>query len=620
MNELHAEVVVVGAGPTGLMLGAELRLAGVDAVVVERLPERTGLSKALNLQPRTAEILDLRGLLPRAEDRAFATVQEGQFAAVPVSYAGWDTRHPYQLGIPQAQVEALLEERFAELGGKVLRGHELVGLAQDASGVVVTTSANVSLRCHYLVGCDGGRSTVRRLLDIPFEGEAGTGHGVVADVFVDRVPDNAAGTWTSMRGLVQSSGRTGFRGLIPLDEPLLYRFTFGDRARRPTTFGSPITPPEVHAAFDGTYAPATITKIRWASRFSDAARLAARYRCGRVLLAGDAAHIHFPAGGQGLNLGIQDAMNLGWKLAAALRGFEDVLDTYESERRPVASAVLDNVAAQSALIPRTPATRALRTLFTSLAELPSVSHHLSGVISGLAVRYPAPPGTHPLTGARLPDFRLPTGSWSSTLFHSGHHVLLTTPTANLSALPTIPGPLSTTDLPALPSPTPPPPSSAPTATSPGSPTPDPSPRTRKPRPTNCQPPTRPPQPSPHTPPYHHHSPTQRNSPGRPGGAAPAGFQEAQPPWQGSRGRSPPGRVLRGAAPSRVPGGAALLAGVQGAQPQAGFQGAQPSWWGVQGGEAPPGGGLGVRPPGHAKEARACEDVVEPAERVAEQQR
>ncbi|WIX79484.1 FAD-dependent monooxygenase [Amycolatopsis carbonis] len=449
MNELHADVVVAGAGPTGLMLAAELRLAGVDAVVIERLSERTGLSKALNLQPRTAEMLDLRGLLPRAEERAFATVQEGHFAAVPISYAGWDTRRPYQLGIPQAQVEELLEERFAELGGKVLRGHELVGLSQDAAGVRVVTPELV-LSCRYLVGCDGGRSTVRKLLDVPFEGEDGAGYGVVADVVVDRIPDRAAGTWTSMRGMVQSAGETGFCGLIPLAEPLLYRLTFGDRARRPATFGSPVTEAEVHTAFAATYGPAVIKEIRWMSRFSDASRLAAHYRVGHVLLAGDAAHIHFPAGGQGLNLGVQDAANLGWKLAAALNGFADVLDTYEPERRAVGAAVLDNVAAQNGLIPQTRAGRALRALFTTLADLPEVSHHLSGLVSGLAVRYPAPPHAHPLTGARLADFRLPDGSWASTLFHRGHHVLLTTPGADLSGLPPVPGPLSTTDLPALP--------------------------------------------------------------------------------------------------------------------------------------------------------------------------
>ncbi|MEV6900910.1 FAD-dependent monooxygenase [Amycolatopsis sp. NPDC051372] len=186
------------------------------------------------------------------------------------------------------------------------------------------------------------------------------------------------------------------------------------------------------------------------SRFSDASRLAAQYRVGRVLLAGDAAHIHFPAGGQGLNLGVQDAANLGWKLAAALNGFDDVLGTYEPERRAVGAAVLDNVAAQNGLIPQSRAGRALRALFTTLAELPEVSHRLSGLVSGLAVRYPAPPHAHPLTGTRLPDFRLPGDAWASTLFHTGHHVLLTTPGADLSGLPAVPGPLSTTDLPTLP--------------------------------------------------------------------------------------------------------------------------------------------------------------------------
>jgi len=429
MDELTAEVVVAGAGPTGLMLANELALAGVDVQVLERMHERTGLSKALNLQPRTAEVLDLRGLLGRAEDRSFATVADGHFAVIPVSYAGWDTRHPYQLGIPQAEVEAALEERLAEQGVRVRRGHELTGFVQDADGVTVT-AGDLRIRAAYLVGCDGGRSAVRKALGLPFEGIEGQGHGVSADVLFKSTPPGAPTQWRSMNNMVTSQSPGKFIGVIPLPEPNLYRVSFGDRLNRPENLRAQVTPDEVRAAVHERFGPEVeIEEIRWASRFSDDSRLAAKYRVGRVLLAGDAAHIHFPAGGQGLNLGIQDAMNLGWKLAAELRNRAPagLLDTYEAERRTVAKQVLDNIAAQNALIPTTPNQLALRALFRNLTELPEVQHHLSGLVSGLDIHYPTT-DPHPAAGRRLPDFRTSEGHVSN-LFHKGNWVLLTkTPT------------------------------------------------------------------------------------------------------------------------------------------------------------------------------------------------
>lgn len=413
------EVVIAGAGPTGLMLANELALAGVDVVVLDRLAARTGLSKALNLQPRTAEVLDLRGLLERAERRSFTTVGEGHFATIPVGYTGWDTRHPYQLGIPQAEVEAMLEERLAEQGVEVLRGHELTSFTQDESGVTVVAGEE-TLRASYLVGCDGGRSAVRKALDVSFSWIDGHGFGVVADVLFVKTPPGAPRAWRSMKDIAEGHGGATFSGLIPLGEPNLFRLVYGDRAHRPENLRSEVDPAEVLAALRAKYGEEVeVAEIRWASRFSDDSRLASRYRVGRVLLAGDAAHIHFPAGGQGLNLGIQDAMNLGWKLAADLQGRapEGLLDTYESERRPVAARVLENVAAQTALAPVTPEQKALRTLFTDLCALPEVQHHLSGMISGLAITY----GTF----TRMPDFKTPTG-WASDHFHHGTQVLLTT--------------------------------------------------------------------------------------------------------------------------------------------------------------------------------------------------
>ncbi|MBE8525165.1 FAD-dependent monooxygenase [Amycolatopsis sp. H6(2020)] len=429
MKELTTEVVVAGAGPTGLMLANELALAGVDTSVLERMHERTGLSKALNLQPRTAEVLDLRGLLGRAEDRSFATVADGHFAVIPVSYAGWETRHPYQLGIPQAEVEAALEERLNEQGVQVRRGHELTSFVQDADGVTVT-AGDLRIRAAYLAGCDGGRSAVRKALNLPFEGIEGQGHGVSADVLFKATPPGAPTQWRSMNNMVTSQSPGKFIGVIPLAEPNLYRVSFGDRLNRPENLRAEVTSEEVRQAVAERFGPeAEIEEIRWASRFSDDSRLAASYQVGRVLLAGDAAHIHFPAGGQGLNLGIQDAMNLGWKLAATVRNKvpQTLLDTYEAERRPVAKQVLDNVAAQNALIPTTPNQLALRALFRDLTALPEVQHHLSGLVSGLNIHY-ATTETHPAAGTRLPDFPLPEGH-ASNLFHKGNWVLLTkTPT------------------------------------------------------------------------------------------------------------------------------------------------------------------------------------------------
>lgn len=425
MNELTAEVVVAGAGPTGLMLANELALAGVDVQVLERMHERTGLSKALNLQPRTAEVLDLRGLLGRAEQRSFATVADGHFAVIPVRYTGWDTRHPYQVGIPQAQVEAALEERLAEQGVKVLRGHGLTGFEQDATGVTIT-AGEVRVRASYLVGCDGGRSGVRKALNLPFEGIEGRGHGVSADVLFRTTPPGAPTRWRSMGNMVTSLSPGRFVGLIPLGEPNLYRLSYGDRLNRPEDLRAEVPEEEVRAAVRERFGDeAEIEEIRWVSRFSDDSRLAAKYRVGRVFLAGDAAHVHFPAGGQGLNLGVQDAMNLGWKLAADVRGRApaELLDSYEAERRPVASGVLQNVAAQNALIPLTPDQLALRALFRDLAALPEVQHKLSGMVSGLDIAY-ASPETHPAAGTRLPDFPLGNG-FASDLFHSGKFVLLT---------------------------------------------------------------------------------------------------------------------------------------------------------------------------------------------------
>lgn len=248
MNNPRKDVVVAGAGPTGLMLAHELALAGVDVVVLERLHERTELSKALNLQPRTAEVLELRGLLDGAEERSFATVRDGHFAMIPVGYDGWDTRFPFQLGIPQAEVEQYLEERLATQGTKVLRGAEVIDFVQDKNSVSVryrTDSGENMLYAKFLVGCDGTRSVVRKGLGLDFPGVDGEGFGVVADVLFDRIPDGAQKQWRTMRNVGEPTGASTFKGLIPLGEPGLYRFVYGDRASRPANLRAAVSPDDV---------------------------------------------------------------------------------------------------------------------------------------------------------------------------------------------------------------------------------------------------------------------------------------------------------------------------------------------------------------------------------------
>ncbi|RLK53928.1 FAD-dependent monooxygenase [Actinokineospora cianjurensis] len=444
MGIRQTDVIVVGGGPTGLMLASELALGGVAVLVLERLAERSGQSKALNLQPRTAEVFDLRGLLERTREYALGNWGSGHFGGRPLSYEGWQTRHPYQVAIPQAGVERALEERLAEQGVPVLRGHDLLGFTQHDTGVtatVRTTAGELEVQARYLVGCDGGRSTVRKQLGVGFPGTDASQFAFVADVVFGVVP---AAVPTRMRSVQDAiarektgrdkTGRRGTGGLIPLGEQGLHRLVFNDPDARQEDQATPVSADEVKAAIRRLYGEdGEIAEVRWASRFSNATRQADRYRVDRVLLAGDAAHIHFPAGGQGLNLGVQDAMNLGWKLAATVRGHAPtgLLDTYHAERHPVGARVLDNTRAQTLPTDPDPETRAMHGLITELARLPEANRYLAGMVSGLDIRYPVAGQDHPLLGARLPDLELPT-HWTSTLFHSGHGVLLTTDPRHLT--------------------------------------------------------------------------------------------------------------------------------------------------------------------------------------------
>jgi 2-polyprenyl-6-methoxyphenol hydroxylase-like FAD-dependent oxidoreductase len=435
---VDTDVIVVGAGPTGLLLANELGLAGIRTVVVEKLTERGGGSKALGLQPRSVEVFDLRGLLDPILGRAVARLPGGHFAGLPVplDYRVLDTRHPYQVGIPQTRVEAVLEDRLAGYGIPLLRGYELVALAQDQDGVTATAigpHGHVRLQGRYLVGCDGGRSTVRKLVGVGFPGRPGRLSMVVADVvFTAPAEHGLPSRWGSFAEHVRMrKDGNGGAVLIPLDDSV-YRLLFFGPEQQTIARNAPVTDTEIRAALHACYGPEVeLEQVCWASRFTDACRQAECYRTGRVLLAGDAAHIHLPVGGQGLNLGLQDAFNLGWKLAAELQGWasQELVDSYHSERHPVAARVLHNTQAQGVLMMTADEDVAsLRDILADLLRLPEANRYLAGMISGLDVCYDMPGcSAHPLLGRRVPDWDLDTADGPtrvSWLLRSGCGLLL----------------------------------------------------------------------------------------------------------------------------------------------------------------------------------------------------
>jgi 2-polyprenyl-6-methoxyphenol hydroxylase-like FAD-dependent oxidoreductase len=412
------DVIVAGGGPTGVMLASELRLQGVHALVLEKEAEPTKVVRSLGLHVRSIEVMDQRGLLERFLALGQKYPLGGFFAGIDKpSPDRLDTAHPYILGIPQTTTERLLTEHATELGTEIRRGCELVGLSQDDHGVTVELADDTQLRSRYLVGCDGGRSRVRKLLGVGFPGEPARVEWLLGEVELTAPPEELAAVVAEVR-----KTHKGF-GAGPLGDGV-YRLVVpaegvAEDRTVPPTLEEVKQQLRVFAGTDfGVHSP------RWFSRFGDATRLAERYRVGRVLLAGDAAHIHPPLGGQGLNLGIQDAFNLGWKLAAEVNGWAPagLLDSYHTERHPVAADVLDNTRALVELTSPEPGPQAVRQLVSELMDFEEVNRYLIEKITAIGVRYDFGEG-HELLGRRLRDVALKQGRLYE-LMHRGRGLLL----------------------------------------------------------------------------------------------------------------------------------------------------------------------------------------------------
>jgi 3-(3-hydroxy-phenyl)propionate hydroxylase len=399
----HA-VVIAGGGPTGLMLAGELALAGIDVAIVERRVSQELIGvRAGGLHSRTIEVLDQRGI----SDRFLKQGQVGQvagFAWIRLDISDFPTRHNYGLALRQNQIERILAAWVGELAVPVYRGREVTGFAQDESGVDVALSGGQGLRADYLVGCDGGRSLIRKTAGIAFSGWDSTISNLIAEVQMTEEPP--FGLRRDARGIHSLSKVEGGQAV-----GVLVTEQRAGRTDEPTMSDLSETLISVYGTDFGLHSPTFI------SRFTDATRQAESYRNGRVLLAGDAAHVHYPVGGQGLNIGVQDAVNLGWKLAQVVKktSSDALLDTYHAERHPVAAAVLRNTMAQVALLRTDDRTNALREIMSDLFGMDQPRRRIAAMMSGLDIRYDFGEG-HPLLGRRMPDLDLVTSDGPLRVF------------------------------------------------------------------------------------------------------------------------------------------------------------------------------------------------------------
>ena len=411
----HA-VVIAGGGPTGLMLAGELALAGVDVAIVERRASRDLLgSRAGGLHSRTIEVLDQRGIADRFLSQG-QVAQVAGFAHIPLDISDFPTRHPYGLGLWQNHIERMLADWVTELGVPLQYGREVTGFEQDDTGVDIQLVEGRPLQAAYLVGCDGARSLIRKLAGIEFPGWDASTSYLIAEVEVSEEPE--LGIRRDDKGL-HALGKLedGKRVRVVMQEPHL------GPADEPTLQD---LSEAIIAVYGTDYG---LRNATWISRFTDMTRQAASYRDKRVLLAGDAAHVHSPVGGQGLNIGVQDAVNLGWKLAQVVNGTspDDLLDTYHAERHPVAARVLHNTLAQTPLISGTSERiEALRDIMSELLGMDEPRKRFAGMLSGLDIHYNLGEG-HPLLGRRMPDLDLVTANGPLrvfTLLHDARPVLL----------------------------------------------------------------------------------------------------------------------------------------------------------------------------------------------------
>ncbi|MFC9328317.1 FAD-dependent monooxygenase [Kitasatospora sp. NPDC057015] len=421
------KVIIAGAGPAGLMLACELGLFGVDAVVVERTPEPRIDAPGVAVNATTIELLDQRGLMDELREGAFPLPTE-HFGFVFMESANPGRPHENTLLLLQQRLETRLEKRARELGVEFRRGVELTGIRPDEDGVTVelrgADGATEELRGSYLVGCDGRESVVRTLSGIEFEGVDAVFHGIVGEVEIEHSELQAEHIGVHHRP-------TGGHFLGAPLEPGLFRVMSAEFGYEPPADDVPVDLEELReATVRLTGVDLKATGIRWLTRYPNTTRNAERYSQGRVFLAGDAAHVHYPFNGQGIGTGVHDAVNLGWKLAATLRGRapKGLLDTYHAERHPVGQAACDNVRAQVSLCHPPQEMAPLRAIIGELTKFDNVRRYLLDLVTGLSVRYPSDQeDAHPLTGRRLPHAELVTADGATSipaLLRAGQGVLL----------------------------------------------------------------------------------------------------------------------------------------------------------------------------------------------------